>query len=411
MVAGWWIAIFLLVLVVIQGVAYKRLKDQLRRQTAESARLSNKLSSTTRELFELNTRRKKLLSASTQALIIVEGDFRISSANKVAKRLFGKSAKGSTLMSWTRQYQLQELVEQTLQGQKVSPVYLHFHGRTLEVHARSIKAADQVVAVALAIHDVTELQHLSRARRDFVTNISHELRNPIASLKLLTETLLNGGLDDKEFALELISKMTTQVETLSQLAHEVLDLSLIESGRMPLKMSSHALKEIAQTQTERLLPQIEHKNLSLTLDISDDITVLADETMVGRVITNLVHNAIKFTSQGGITLSAYKTDGNTLAKDKQAEGEWITVQVSDTGLGIAPDELPRIFERFYKVDQARSRQSSGTGLGLAIAKHIVEAHGGHIWAKSNGRGSHFYFTLPTEEDVPEPTPETLTPEP
>jgi len=208
----------------------------------------------------------------------------------------------------------------------------------------------------------------------------------------------------------LISKMMTQVYTLSQLAQEVLDLSLIESGRMPLKMSSHALKEIAQTQTERLLPQIEHKNLSLTLDIPDDITILADETMVGRVITNLVHNAIKFTSQGGITVSAYKTDSAILAKDQQAEGEWITVQVSDTGLGIAPDELLRIFERFYKVDQARSRQSSGTGLGLAIAKHIVEAHGGHIWAKSNGRGSHFYFTLPTEERVPEPTPEPLPPQ-
>src|SRR5262245_32388841 len=246
MVAGWWVAVILLIIVVVQIVSYKRLKEQLRQQTAESARLSNKLSSTNRELFEVNARRKKLLSASTQALIIVESDFKISSANKVAKRVFGKSAKGSTLMSWTRQYQLQELVEQTLQGQKVSPVYLHFNGRTLEVHARSIKTADQVVAVALAIHDVTELQHLSRARRDFVTNISHELRNPIASLKLLTETLLNGELDDKEFAVELISKMNTQVETLSQLAQEVLDLSLIESGRMPLKMSSHPLKEIAQ---------------------------------------------------------------------------------------------------------------------------------------------------------------------
>jgi two-component system phosphate regulon sensor histidine kinase PhoR len=300
-------------------------------------------------------------------------------------------------MAWTRQYQLQELVEQTLQGQKAPPIYLHFGQRTLEVHARSIKTIDQIVAVALAIHDVTELQHLSRARRDFVTNISHELRNPIASLKLLTETLLNGGLDDKEFAADLVGKMTTQVETLSQLAQEVLDLSLIESGRMPLKMSTYSLRQIAQTQTDRLLPQIEHKNLSLTLDIPDDVRVLVDETMAGRVISNLVHNAIKFTTTGGITISAHKTNGDNGVKNKQSDGEWVTVQVADTGVGIAPDELPRIFERFYKVDQARNRQTSGTGLGLAIAKHIVEAHGGRIWATSTSRGSEFFFTLPSEE--------------
>jgi two-component system phosphate regulon sensor histidine kinase PhoR len=399
--AGWWVAAILLIVIVIQFIAYKRMKEQLRSGAAKAARLNNKLAATTRELSEVNARRRKLLSASTQALIIVENDFKISSANKVAKRLFGKLTKGSSLMAWTRQYQLQELVEQTLQGKKASPSYIHFNQRTLEVHARSIKTIDQIVAVALAIHDVTELQHLSRARRDFVINISHELRNPIASLKLLTETLLNGGLEEKELATDLVVKMTAQVETLSQLAQEVLDLSLIESGRMPLKMSSQPLRDIVKIQTDRLMPQIEYKNLSLTVDIPDDMTVLVDETMIGRVISNLVHNAIKFTSTGGITISACKSNGAAANETKQSEGEWITVQVADTGIGIPPDELSRIFERFYKVDQARNRQYSGTGLGLAIAKHIVEAHGGHIWVKSSGRGSQFYFNLPTEEQAAE----------
>lgn len=399
MVAGWWIAAILLIVVIIQFIAYRRLKMQLRTQAAKAARLNNKLSATTKELSEVNARRRKLLAASTQALIIVERDFKISSANKVARRLFGKLIKGSTLMAWTRQYQLQNLVEQTLQGEKASPIYLQFNQRTLEVHARSIKTIEQIVAVALAIHDVTELQRLSRARRDFVTNISHELRNPIASLKLLTETLLNGGLEEKELAADLTHKMTTQVETLSELAQEVLDLSLIESGRMPLRMSSHVLRDIVQVQTDRLMPQIEYKNLSLAIDIPDDMTVLVDETTIGRVITNLVQNAIKFTTTGGITVSACKSNGADL--DKRSEGEWITVQVADTGFGIPPDELPRIFERFYKVDQARNRQSSGAGLGLAIAKHIVEAHGGRIWARSGGRGSQFFFNLPTEEPAAE----------
>src|SRR5262245_1851712 len=143
MAVGWWVATILLIIIVGQFVANKRLKEQLRDQAAESARLNNKLSAMTRALSEVNARRKKLLSASSQVLIIFESYFKISSANKVAKRLFGKLIKGSTLMAWTRQYQLQELVEQTLQGEKVPPIYLHFNQRTLEVHARSIKTIDQ----------------------------------------------------------------------------------------------------------------------------------------------------------------------------------------------------------------------------------------------------------------------------
>ena len=133
--------------------------------------------------------------------------------------------------------------------------------------------------------------------------------------------------------------------------------------------------------------------------IDADLTVLMDETMLGRVLTRLNHNAIKFTVTGDVTLSAKKANGNSPSSDKGVEGEWVMVSVSDTGKGIVPDELPRIFERFYKTDLARNRRESGTGLGLAIAKHIVEAHGGHIWAESQyGAGATFYFTLPTEEE-------------
>lgn len=394
---GWWLAGALLVVVIIQTFRCKRLQRRLQQEVNETARLSRKLSDVRRDLQEVNRRRKKLLTASTQALVIVERDGLISSANKVAKRLFGKPGKQTSLMSWTRQHKLHELVTQTLEGERMPPVYFNVGDKILEAHARWVKEDHEIVAVALAIHDVTELQRLSRARRFFITNISHELRTPLASLQLLTETLINGALEDKEMAPKLVSKMATQVEALRQLAQEVLDLSLIESGKVPLRMGTYPLREIAQTQMERLLPQAEYKHLALNNEIAADVMVLVDETMIGRVITNLVHNAIKFTQAGQVTISAQKMNGNPPPILQEIEEGWVVVSVTDTGPGIPKDELPRIFERFYKIDQARTPES-GTGLGLAIAKHVVEAHGGQIWAESNGsQGTTFYFTTPTDE--------------
>lgn len=395
----WWIITgALAVLLGIQVFFYRKLKRYGQFNDAELARLRLKLTDMRKNLAEVNARRKKLLAASTQALIIVERDGRITSANKVAKRLFGKFKKPITLMAWTRQYQLHELVEQTLAGQKMPPLHVTTSDeRVLEAHARSIKEEGEIVAVALAINDITELQNLSRARRQFVTNISHELRTPLASLRLITETLLNGALNDKKMAPQLVEKIALQVDTLSQLAQEVLDLSLIESGRAPLQLASYPLQQVAKTQLERLLLQAERKSLALDINIDDDMSVLVDKQMIGRVITNLVHNAIKFTDKGGVTVSAITPNGQPNLADKHVEDGWVVVGVSDTGVGIPGEELPRIFERFYKVDRARSGSDSGTGLGLAIAKHIVEAHGGQIWAEANHNGgATFYFTVPTE---------------
>jgi two-component system phosphate regulon sensor histidine kinase PhoR len=403
MVIGWWVAAALLMIVIGQFIFYRRLKRELEEKEARLLNRERKLSFTRKELTEAQSRRKKLLSASTQALIIVEKDYHVSSANRVARRLFGPLDKADTFTTWTRRHQLRELVDQTLQGEKMPPVYFSKDDKTLEVHARSIKGRSiegkkEPVAVALAIHDVTELQRLSRARRDFVTNISHELRTPLASLRLLTDTLLNGALDERDMAINLVNKMEAQLDTLNQLAQELLDLSLIESGQTPLQLAAYPLRSIVQVQIDKLLPQAERKNLSLALDIPENLNVLADETMVGRVITNLIHNGIKFTENGGVTIGAEKINGVATSPGSTQVEDWIRVSVADTGMGIPPDEISRIFERFYKIDRARNRKQAGTGLGLAIAKHIIEAHGGRIWAESNGKtGTTFYFTLPPEE--------------
>jgi two-component system phosphate regulon sensor histidine kinase PhoR len=238
-------------------------------------------------------------------------------------------------------------------------------------------------------------------RRDFVANVSHELRTPVASIELLADTLLNGALQDKKVAPKLVEKIAVQSDLLSQLAQELMDLSLIESGQAPLKFASYPLHEITQKEVARLFAQAERKNLGIKVDIPDDLTVLADETMIRRVIGNLLHNAIKFTDAGLVTISA---DPSAVSVDEAGDA-WITVTVSDTGTGIPPQEIKRIFERFYKIDQARTRQKAGTGLGLSIAKHVIEAHGGRIWAESDGMtGTTFYFTLPVE-DLPVVDPE------
>lgn len=394
---AWSVAVVLLVVVIVLALVLRRLKNQLRQEQLELARLRNRLSFMQNELAELNARRKKLLSASTEALLIVEKDFSISSANKVARRLFDKKPKkGDTLMTWTRQHHLQELVEKTLEGEKMPLVHFSLNERNLAVRARTIKQHKQIVAVALSIHDVTEFQRLTRTRRDFVANVSHELRTPVASIQLLAETLLKGALNDKKIAPRLVEKIALQGELLSQLAQELLDLSLIESGQAPLKLSLYPLLEIAKAQVERLLPQAERKNLKIQLDIPEQVTVLVDQTMIGRVLGNLLHNAVKFTETGQITIAS---DPATIAADEAGDA-WITVSVADSGIGIPPQEIGRIFERFYKIDQARDRKKAGTGLGLSIARHVVEAHGGRIWAASDGlHGATFYFTLPVEEKI------------
>ena len=393
---AWSVAALLFAIVIVLALTCRQLRIKLRQEQIETARLTNRLSFVQNELAEVNARRKKLLSAAAQALIIVEKDFSITSANKVARQMFGKKpGKNSTLMTWTRQHQLQDLVQKTLQNEKMPPVQFIYNERSLEARARAIKQNKQPVAVALAIHDVTEFQRLTRMRRDFVANISHELRTPVASIQLLSETLLKGALGDKKVARNLIEKIAVQSDILSQLAQELMDLSLIESGQTPLKLARYPLRQIAQTQVERLLPQAERKNLTVELETADDVKVLVDETMIGRVIGNLLHNAIKFTDTGHITVLADPAD----IRADEAGDAWITMRVADTGIGIPPQEIDRIFERFYKIDQARSRKKSGTGLGLSIAKHVIEAHGGRIWAESDGMsGTTFYFTLPVEEE-------------
>ena len=252
--------------------------------------------------------------------------------------------------------------------------------RTLRIRALPL---DGTGGAAVVIQDVTELQRLGRARRDFVANISHDLRTPLANIDLAAQTLRNGALSDRGLAQKMLDQIHSQVQALSQLSQEMMDLAQIESGQVLLKLVPTRAEGLVRGAIDILLPQAALKSQHISVVVPEDMRVLVDEQQMSRVIRNLVHNALKFTPDNGIICIYAEAKGD----------EDVLVCVEDSGPGIPEAEQPRIFERFYKQDRARSK--GGTGLGLAIARHIVEGHGGRIWVESSpGQGARFCFTVP-----------------
>jgi two-component system phosphate regulon sensor histidine kinase PhoR len=243
----------------------------------------------------------------------------------------------------------------------------------------------------LLVQDLTRLRRLETVRQDFVSNISHELRTPLASLKALAETLEGGALQDPAAAPRFLKRMITEVDSLAQMAQELLELSAIESGNEELQMEAQYPRELLEVAADRMRMQVERAGLAIHVQADDGLPqVHVDPGRLQQVLVNLIHNAIKFTPPGGeITLAAEAIKGTEVAENFGR----VRFSISDTGQGIAADDLPRIFERFYRTDKARRK--GGTGLGLSIARHIIEAHGGKIWAESiEGRGSVFQIDLP-----------------
>jgi two-component system phosphate regulon sensor histidine kinase PhoR len=252
---------------------------------------------------------------------------------------------------------------------------------------------------SIAIEDLTELRRLERARRDFIANISHELRTPLASVRLLVETLEEAIDTDPDQAQIFIEKIETEVQNLTELVSEILELSRIESGQVPMSIEPVEAEQLVREVMARMLMLAQRYRVQLHTEIAQGKThVAADSKQILRVLVNLVHNAIKFTPSGGTVVIGTRLEEG---------GNMQSFFVSDTGIGIPPEDLRRIFERFYKVNQARSKADyiggpggGGSGLGLAIARHVVEAHGGRIKAESVvGRGSRFTFALPVVSHV------------
>ncbi len=343
-----------------------------------------------------------LVDALPVGVLVTDRHATVLRCNAVAADLLGLSPAavvGRSLIHSLRDYELAELLRRVMAGQEAGCEFNLSYNRRYLLANVSVLGRDLHHFGLVVLQDVTQLRRIEQVRRDFVANVSHEFRTPLATAKLLVETAQAAVEDDPVAAKGFLNKVNRELDSLTRLVSELLDLSRIEAGQTPLQLRPISLKQALELEVSRAEEQAARHGLQLTLAPMPDLTVMADESRLSQVIGNLVQNAIKFTAAGGsITVSAGQCDELPSA----------TVSVADTGIGIPSEDLERVFERFYKVDRARSAmladgsEQGGTGLGLAIARHIVAAQGGRIWAESNAHGATFHFTVPLAVFVSNP---------
>ena len=324
-----------------------------------------------------------VLDQMTDGVLIADAQGTIQFANPAAGKLFQASEPvNHSLTEVIRHHQLIEAWRRCQQTGELQSESVEVPMRHQYLQLIVIPDAHASGSLLLA-QDLTRIRRLETVRRDFISNLSHELRTPLASLKALTETLQDGALDDPPAARKFIDQIQVEVDALSQMVTELLELSRIESGRLVLDLRPASPSDLLSSASQRMQLQAERAGLNLHVECENDLPkVKIDSQRLEQVLVNLIHNAVKFTRSGGeVVLGA------------EADVSEVRFAVRDSGIGIPREDVQRIFERFYRVD--KSRAGSGTGLGLSIAKHIVEAHGGKIWAESiEGRGSAFYFSIP-----------------
>ncbi len=324
-----------------------------------------------------------LIDELGDAIFIADADGRVLLANAAARATAGQDVIGRRLAEVIRHHETIAAIAAAREGREATATIERADPRRfMRAVARPLEGGQ----ILLVLQDLTTLRRLETVRSDFVANVSHELRRPITSLKAMAEALEEGALDDRVVAGDFVHRMHQEIDGLAQLTNELLALTRIESGVETLTMLPQSPGELLADCARRMGPLAARADVALLVEPSATPAVRADGERVAQVLANLVHNAVKFTPAGGsVKLSAAREDGR------------VAFSVSDTGVGIERADLERVFERFYKAD--RSRSGGGTGLGLAIAKHIVQAHGGRIEAKSDGpgRGATFRFTLPIAE--------------
>lgn len=368
-------------------------------QLAEAInQMSDSLRTQMDRIYENEGRLNSILEHIRFGVIMVHQDGKIVLINPTAERLIGFTRDellGQPFTSERYPLPFTKLIEVCIQrGEHVrEEQVLHFpEERLVEINVTPIGAdKDKVNGFLIVIHDITELRRLERMRSEFVANVSHELKTPIASVQGFSETLLSGALDDRETARSFIQIIYHESERLNRLVGDLLDLSKIESKRSPLQLSAVDLNQVIDNSLQMVDTVAENKKIKLVKKLSDPIYLEADEDRLQQILMNLLSNGINYTPEGGtVTISAELDD-----KHDQDEPGHVQIVVSDTGIGIPEEDLPRIFERFYRVDKARSRSSGGTGLGLSIVKHLVELHHGTIRVESEvGIGTQFTIILP-----------------
>ena len=321
---------------------------------------------------------QELLSSLPDAAAVVAKDGRVKVCNAAFDALAaGGRAAGMTPLEVTRSAELSEAVKRALEG-SARRLDLDLPRRSFSVQLTPLLRGE----VLLSLRDTTEEKRAAATRRDFVANASHELRTPVAAIRGAAETLLSGALEQPAAARSFVEIVHRQAERLSRLTQDLLDLSRLESRQWRFEVAPVELEALARTALELHGPAAQKKGLTLASTVPPGLVALGDPRALEQVVVNLVDNAVKYTASGSVTVGA------------APHGEDVLITVTDTGPGIEPHHLARLFERFYRVDPGRAREAGGTGLGLAIAKHLVQGMAGEITVQSGAEGTCFTVRLP-----------------
>lgn len=339
---------------------------------------------------EARARQDALLDSMIEGVLVLDETDRVQFASRAFAEMFATvgAVQGKTVVEAVRLSGVAEIVARTRHEGRVMGHELRLSGepeRWLQLNAAAISNVERRrLGTVLVFHELTRLKRLERTREEFVANVSHELRTPLSLIKGYAETLLDGAKDNPEVAAKFLQTIDRNARRLDLLIQDLLTISALESGRVTLNLQPVALYELVGEALADFKSRAETRHVTL-VNASPVLTAGADANRLEQVLDNLLDNAVKYGREGGTVTVGGRATGDGM----------IEVFVRDDGPGIPAEALERVFERFYRVDKARSREQGGTGLGLAIVKHIVQSHGGQVWATSEpGKGATFYFTLP-----------------
>jgi two-component system phosphate regulon sensor histidine kinase PhoR len=357
--------------------------------------MTGRLAASRTALVRTQNRMEAVLAGLGDGVVLTDAAGIVLRVNAAAAQMFNTTEAGAIGLPFVqvcRDHELDTLLRSALDTpeseRRLAAVEHGLNRRTLLTTAHVIQDDSERLGLVV-LRDISELRRLETVRREFVANVSHELRTPLTSIRALVETLESGVVDDAAVANDFLSRIIGEVDRLTALVEDLLDLARLEAGRTPLNKVRTDPAELVRRGVDRLRPQTDRAQLALDVSADSPLPLIdVDAARIEQVLLNLVHNAIKFTPPGG-----------RISVHVSADARQVMVDVQDTGIGISAEEQSRLFERFYKSD--RARRSEGTGLGLAIAKHIIQAHGGDISVTSTpGEGATFRFTLPIGTTTP-----------
>lgn len=365
-------------------------KDEIGELADTLNRMAQDIEDKIREIKTQNQKLAAIFNSMIEGVIVVDNKACIISINHTIESIFGisnKDARGKVFLEAIRNNDIADVISSVLRGgssRSAELALMYPVNKIFDVNVTPIFDDDRVGGCLVVIHDITEIRRLETVRRDFVANVSHELKTPLTAIKGFIETLLEGALDDKKNSRDFLMIVNDHAERLSSLVNDLLSLSHLESKEIVLEKEKINLREEAEKVILGFKAQLKRKHISVKDELPAGVSVMADRNRIEQVFTNLIDNAIKFNKEKG-AVRIYSEDIDSSVK----------IIIEDSGMGIPKKDIARIFERFYRVDKARSRELGGTGLGLSIVKHIAELHGGSVGVESSeGFGSKFWFILP-----------------